>query len=163
MSSNTSQSARAAPGQEQQRNNSQDGRLQQSGQSEEEVSNAASPWEWGIAGVGAIAILSLIAFFIYQGIGGEKTPVDVVIQQQPIIPVQGGYLVPIQMTNRGANSAAGLEVEGELTDRAGATIETSDTTIDYLPPHSNTEAGLFFTKDPRQYNLQLRPKGYEVP
>jgi uncharacterized protein (TIGR02588 family) len=25
------------------------------------------------------------------------------------------------------------------------------------------EGGLFFTEDPRQYNLELRPKGYEVP
>jgi uncharacterized protein (TIGR02588 family) len=93
----------------------------------------------------------------------DKAPVDVVIQQQAIVPVQGGYLVPIQMTNLGANSAEGLEVEGTLMDPAGNTVETSETSIDYLPPHSTTEGGLFFTEDPRQYNLQLRPKGYEVP
>jgi uncharacterized protein (TIGR02588 family) len=161
--SNASQNTRAAPGQEQQPIDSQDGRPQPNGQSEDEVRDAASPWEWGIAGLGAIAIFSLIGFFIFQGIAGEKTPVDVAIQQQPVVPVPGGYLVPIQIRNLGATTAAGLEVEGELTDRAGSIIETSETTIDYLPPHSSTEAGLFFTRDPRQYNLQVRPKGYEVP
>jgi uncharacterized protein (TIGR02588 family) len=164
LRSNTNESAPASQSQEeQQRNGSQSGRPQQNGQTEEEVSKAASPWEWAIAGVGAVAILSLIAFFIFQGMAWDKAPVDVVIQQQAIVPVQGGYLVPIQMTNLGANSAEGLEVEGTLMDRAGNTVEISETSIDYLPPHSTTEGGLFFTEDPRQYNLQLRPKGYEVP
>jgi uncharacterized protein (TIGR02588 family) len=160
----TSQSAPASQSQEQQqRNGSLNGRMQQNGQSEAEISKAASPWEWVIAGAGALAILSLIGFFIYQGIASEKTPVDVVIQPQPVIPVQGGYLVPLQLTNRGANTAEGLEIEGELTDQAGTPVETSETSIDYLPPYSTTEGGLFFTEDPRQYNLQIRPKGYEVP
>jgi uncharacterized protein (TIGR02588 family) len=163
LRSNTSQSAPTGQDQERRRSNSQNRWPQQDGQTEEEVSNAASPWEWAIASVGAVAILSLIAFFIFQGMAGEKAPADVVIQQQPVVQVQGGYLVPIQMRNLGGNTAEGLEVEGTLKGRAGTTIETSETTIEYLPPYSKEEGGLFFTKDPRQYNLELRPKGYEVP
>jgi uncharacterized protein (TIGR02588 family) len=164
LRSNTSQSAPASQGQrEQQQNDSQNGRPQQDSPGQEEVSKAASPWEWAIASVGAVAILSLIAFFIFQGVSGEKAPVDVIIQQQPVVPVKGGYLVPINMRNLGGNTAADLQVEGTLMDRAGNTIETSETTIGYLPPHSTQEGGLFFTENPRQYNLQLRPQGYEVP
>jgi uncharacterized protein (TIGR02588 family) len=162
LRSNTSQSAPARERPEQQ-SDSQNGRPQQYGQSEEAVSKAASPWEWAIAGVGALAILSLIGFFIFEGIAGGKAPVDVVIQQQPVIPVQDGYLVPIQVRNVGDDTAEGLDIEGTLLDSAGNTIETSETTMDYLPPHSATEGGLFFTKDPRRYSLQLIPKGYEIP
>jgi uncharacterized protein (TIGR02588 family) len=163
LRSNTSQSVQTGQDQERRQSNSQNSRPQQDGQTEEEVSNAASSWEWAIASVGAVAILSLIAFFIFQGMVEEKAPADVVIQQQPVVQVQGGYLVPIQMRNLGANTAEGLEVEGTLKGRAGNTIETSETTVEYLPPYSKVEGGLFFTKDPRQYNLELRPKGYEVP
>jgi uncharacterized protein (TIGR02588 family) len=163
LRSNANQSLQTGQDQERRRSNPQNGQPQQEGQAEEEVTNAASSWEWAIASVGAVAILSLIAFFIFQGMVEEKAPADVVIQQQPVVQVQGGYLVPIQMRNLGGNTAEGLEVEGTLKGRAGTTIETSETTIEYLPPYSKKEGGLFFTKDPRQYNLELRPKGYEVP
>jgi uncharacterized protein (TIGR02588 family) len=78
------------------------------------------------------------------------------------------YVVPCPLIwqfrhSGGGNTAADLQVEGTLMDRAGNIIETSETTIAYLPPHSTQEGGLFFTENPRQYNLQLRPKGYEVP
>ena len=45
----------------------------------------------------------------------------------------------------------------------GGTIETSDTTLDYLPGRSEREGGLFFSRDPRGFDLRLRPKGYMKP
>ena len=35
--------------------------------------------------------------------------------------------------------------------------------LDYLPPHSKRRGGLFFTRDPRQFELQARAFGYEEP
>ena len=53
-------------------------------------------------------------------------------------------------------------MEGELRSGAGS-VETSDTTIEYVPPHSERKGGLFFTSDPRQHELRLRAKGFEQP
>jgi uncharacterized protein (TIGR02588 family) len=55
-----------------------------------------------------------------------------------------------------------LLVEGVLKDGAEI-IETSEVTIDYVPAGSQRQAGLFFIRDPQQYELQLSAKGYEQP
>jgi uncharacterized protein (TIGR02588 family) len=64
--------------------------------------------------------------------------------------------------NEGGTTAAGLTVEGELRDGTES-VETSDSTIDYVPSHSERQGGLFFTLDPGEYEVQLRAKGYEMP
>jgi uncharacterized protein (TIGR02588 family) len=64
--------------------------------------------------------------------------------------------------NEGGQTAEGVDIEGEL--RTGIEpVERSRTTIDYLPPRSEKKAGLFFTRDPRQFDLQVRSLGYEEP
>ena len=41
--------------------------------------------------------------------------------------------------------------------------EASEVTLDYLPPRSDREGGLFFAHDPRAGDLQLRAKGFARP
>ena len=53
-------------------------------------------------------------------------------------------------------------MEGELREGTES-VETSNTTIEYVPAHSERKGGLFFTSDPRQYVLRLQAKGYEKP
>ena len=55
--------------------------------------------------------------------------------------------------NTGGEAAAELGVEGSA--QIGGTVETSDTTFDFLPPDSVREGGLFFSGDPRG-SLTLR-------
>jgi uncharacterized protein (TIGR02588 family) len=64
--------------------------------------------------------------------------------------------------NRGSSVAAGLVIEGVLSDNSSA-VETSTITIDYVPSGSQRQAGLYFTRDPRTLRLQVRPKGYVDP
>ncbi len=64
--------------------------------------------------------------------------------------------------NNGGSTAEGLTIEGDLRN-ANAVVETSSTTLEYLPAHSTGEGGLFFSSDPRQHELRLRAKGYEEP
>jgi uncharacterized protein (TIGR02588 family) len=42
-------------------------------------------------------------------------------------------------------------------------IESSTSTIDYLPGESQRGGGLFFEHDPQTLRLVLRPLGYEEP
>jgi uncharacterized protein (TIGR02588 family) len=119
-------------------------------------------WMWGIGLLGLILILGSIGFALYEAIAGDSSPPNVTVQVEAILPVQNGFLVEFRVINEGGTTAAGLMVEGELRNGAEV-VETSDTTIDYLPSHSERAGGLFFTQDPRQYELQLRAKGYETP
>ena len=64
--------------------------------------------------------------------------------------------------NEGGSTAEGVVVEGELRNGTEL-IEQSRIEIEFLPPHSRKRAGLFFSRDPKQFELRLRPHGYEEP
>ncbi len=119
-------------------------------------------WEWVTAAIGAVLVIGAIGFMLYQAVAGDDSPPDITIRVDTILPVQNGYLVKIRTTNRGGSTAAGVTVEGELHGDTG-TIETSGTTVDYVPPRSERSGGLFFTQDPHRYRLELRAKGYQQP
>lgn len=77
--------------------------------------------------------------------------------------MQDGYLVQFNALNQGGSAAEGVVIEGQLTRGTESVVETSHTMVDYLPSHSELRGGLFFTHYPRQFDLQMRALGYEVP
>ena len=122
----------------------------------------APPWMWGIALLGLALVLGSIVFMLYEAAAGDSSPPDVTVQVDSILPTRNGFLVKFRAVNEGGSTAEGLTMEGELRDGAQS-VETSNTTIEYVPSHSEREGGFFFTRDPRQYELQIRAKGYEKP
>jgi uncharacterized protein (TIGR02588 family) len=129
---------------------------------DQEKLDDAPLWMWGIGLLGLVLVLGSIGFALYEAVVGDSSPPDVTVQVMEILPTQNGFLVEFRVINEGGTTAAGLTVEGELRDGAEI-VEASDTTVEYVPSHSEREGGLFFTLDPRQYDLQLRAKGYETP
>ncbi len=124
--------------------------------------NAIPIWEWIVAGVGLVLVAGVIGFLIYEAFSGNRLPPDVKLSVESVVQTRNGYLVKITAVNEGGQTAEGVDIEGEL--RTGTeSLERSRTTIDYLPPRSEKKAGLFFTRDPRQLDLQVRPLGYEEP
>lgn len=119
-------------------------------------------WMWGIGLLGLVLVLGSISFALYEAIAGDSSPPDVTVQVESITPAENGFLVEFRVVNEGGRTAAGLTVEGELRNGADI-VETSDTTMEYVPSHSERTGGLFFTQDPREYELQLRAVGYETP
>ena len=106
--------------------------------------------------------MGVIGFLIYEAFTGSRLPPDVKVSVDSVVQIRNGYLLRITAVNEGGTTAEGVIVEAEL--RSGTEpVERSRTTIDYLPPHSEKKAGLFFTRDPRQLDLQVRSLGYEEP
>jgi uncharacterized protein (TIGR02588 family) len=99
---------------------------------------------------------------LYEAAEGDSSPPDVTLRVDSVIPTRNGFLVQFRAVNEGGSTAEGLTVEGELKQGSDR-VETSDTTIEYMPSHSERQGGLFFKSDPRLYQLQLRAKGYEKP
>lgn len=123
---------------------------------------AAPLWMWGIAVLGLVLVLGSIGFMLYEAAAGDSSPPDVTVRVDSIRPTQNGFLIEFRAINEGGTTAQGLTVEGEL--RSGTdSVEISNTTIEYVPSHSERAGGLFFKSDPRQYELQMRAKGYEKP
>jgi uncharacterized protein (TIGR02588 family) len=118
--------------------------------------------EWIVAGVGLLLVSGVIGFLLYEVFTGSRLPPDVRLSVESVDQTASGFLVRITAVNEGGTTAEGVIVEAEL--RSGTEpVERSRTTIDYLPPRSEKKAGLFFTRDPRQLDLQVRSLGYEEP
>ena len=115
-----------------------------------------------MAGLSALVVIGAIGYLVYDGVRSPSTPPDVTIEVDSVRRSGSGYLIEFQARNAGRGTAADLRVEGELRADTGS-VEISQVTIAYLPPLGVRRAGLFFTHDPRQYRLRLRPLGYEVP
>lgn len=118
--------------------------------------------EWIVASVSALLVLGVIGFLAYNGVVSPKTPPDVRIEIDSIQPAGPGFLVIFRARNSGHNTAADVIIEGELMADGGR-VETSETTIDYVPAGGEQRAGLYFTHDPRRLKLRVRAKGYRDP
>jgi uncharacterized protein (TIGR02588 family) len=129
---------------------------------DQEKLDDAPLWMWGIGLLGLLFILGSIGLALYEAALGDSSPPDVRVQIEEIILAKNGFLVEFRVINEGGAAAAGLTVEGALRN-GNEIIESSNTTVEYVPSHSERQGGLFFTQDPRPYELQLRAMGYETP
>jgi uncharacterized protein (TIGR02588 family) len=133
-----------------------------SGSQKQQQDNGIPIWEWIVAAIGLVLVASVIGFLFYEAIVGSRLPPDVKLSVDSVVQTSNGYLAKITAVNEGGITAAGVIIEGELR-RGTEPVERSWTTIDYLPPRSAQRGGLFFTRDPRQFELQVRPFGYVEP
>jgi len=118
--------------------------------------------EWVVGGLGLLLTAAAIAVLATEALQRDRTPPAVSVATLGVNPQPAGWLVEILVSNDGGKTAAALSVEGSLAGSDGI-VETSQATIDYLPPYSRRRAGLFFTHDPAGLELELRPMGYEEP
>ena len=118
--------------------------------------------EWVFAILGFALVAGTAIFVTWHGLTRGSAPPDVSVRVDGVAQVRNGYVVTIRGRNAGATTAKNLKVEGELT-KGGEVVESAEMSFDYLPPDSERKGGLMFSKDPRQYELKLTPKGYEVP
>ena len=81
---------------------------------------------------------------------------------EQVSPTAAGYVVEVALRNRSLSTVAAVTVEGVL-ERGGQTVETSSTTIDYVPGESIRCAGLFFKEGASQLELDVRALGYAEP
>jgi uncharacterized protein (TIGR02588 family) len=118
--------------------------------------------EWIVGGLGAALVGGAIAFLVYHALARDQTPPDIRVQAERVLDLEHGYLVQFRAFNHGNSAAAEVGIEGELAGPDGDT-EVSEVVLDYLPPHSDREGGLVFSRDPRAGQLSLRAKGHASP
>jgi len=119
-------------------------------------------WEWIIAAVGLILVVAALGTTLYRAVTEESTPPILEINIEAVHAANNGYLVEFRIKNTGNQTAAALTIEGELK-RGEESVETSTATLTYAPANSQREGGLFFTKNPNEFELKIRALGYEKP
>jgi uncharacterized protein (TIGR02588 family) len=88
--------------------------------------------EWLVAGFGVLVVLATVGFLGYEAVLGGETPPDIVNRVTAMRPTPGGYLVQVEVRNRGGETTAALTLEGTLKE-GGRELETSEVTLDYVP------------------------------
>lgn len=137
--------------------------MNQNDSQEQDDKRQGTPWlAWSASGVGLLLAVGGIGYILWDGISRGGQPPSVQVEAERIVERQPGYIVEIRATNQSGSTAATVVIEGELK-RDGQTIETSEATFDFIPGGSERRGGLYFTQDPRQLELEFRPKGYTRP
>jgi uncharacterized protein (TIGR02588 family) len=114
------------------------------------------------AALGALMALGTIGVILWDAITGDGDPPVVVIKAREVYEHEDGYVLEIDVLNRGDETGSQVTVEGSLS-RDGEVVEESETTFDYVPSRSRRRGGLFFSADPRTHDLMLRAQGYVNP
>ena len=115
-----------------------------------------------LAALGLIFVLGSFGLMVRETVIAGKRVAQLSIAVGEIAPSTHGYRVNLVIENRGNATAAALVVEGTLR-RNGKVVETSEATLDYVSAGSRRDVVLFFTNDPRQGDLVVRPLGYVEP
>lgn len=119
--------------------------------------------EWASAALGLLILAVMFGFLMMEALkSSERTPPVMVVAAAGFTANPGYYIVEIEVTNRSRTTGAAVQVEGSL-NQGGQPVETSTAAFDYVPGLSKRRGGLVFTKDPRQFDLELRVTGYERP
>lgn len=134
----------------------------ENGSGEKRDGSGTSGWEWAIAAVGALVVLSAVAFLLHDALTSPSTSPRIEIMVDSVVATEHGHVVEFRARNHGYRTAAGLLVEGEIRSDTG-TVEKAEATIDYVPAQSSRRGGLLFEHDPRSYTLEIRGKGYDTP
>ena len=134
------------------------------GDQDDEAARQEAPpfWEWMVAGLGLVLVLSCLGYLLLQAMAGPPTPPDPRIEVVAVRAQGDRFLVELRVSNRGRATAEALKVAGELR-QGDAVLEEADTEFQFLPGESARAGGLFFERDPRQFALRLRAVSFQAP
>lgn len=119
-----------------------------------------SRYEWLAAALGGLIFLGLLGFFAREATRSEGTP-DIVVRVDSVRSATAGHIAFISARNAGG-AATSVRIVGELS-RNGAVVETADIMLELLGRRSTQSAGLYFSRDPAQHDLRVRPVSFLVP
>lgn len=118
--------------------------------------------EWAASILGLMILVCLAAILAWDGLQRTEALPAVAIDKGRIIESRHGYTVEFVARNLTGVTASDVQVEGVLR-RDGQIVEAAQSRMDYVPGSSVRRGGLFFTRDPREYDLALRALGYSEP
>lgn len=112
--------------------------------------------EWVTASLGLLIVGTALGLTLIQGLNGSDRPPDLSLAAGEARRTSAGWVVEVEVANRGDETAAGVQVEGRL----GA--ETASAELDYVPGSGEARASLRFDGDPRR-GLELAVLGWSEP
>ncbi|KPF42408.1 TIGR02588 family protein [Rhizobium sp. AAP43] len=118
--------------------------------------------EWGTGIVSLVLVAGLIGWVAVDLVFAKDNPPDLTVGVTAVDKVESGWLVRFEIANMGSQTAAEVQVEGNL-EASGETVEEASATVDYVPGQSKARGGLIFFQNPDEMQLTLRAVGYRQP
>lgn len=124
--------------------------------------NRSGP-EWSVFAAASLVLLLVTGIIVAQWVAGSDGPavIDVTVRQVTQVSDRS-WQVDAVATNIGDETAAQVEVVGELT-RPDGTSERSTQTVDFLSPDEQANLVFVFSTDPAAGQLEVRPASFSVP
>ena len=121
--------------------------------------------EWVVFGVSLALVAGVLGFLVYDAVKLEKTPPDLEVRLGAPVARAEEFVVPVAVTNRGDQTAEGVQIEVTLEGGAdgGGEPERGEFGIAFIPRRATREGWVVFRTDPRGARLTPRVLGYEKP
>jgi uncharacterized protein (TIGR02588 family) len=119
--------------------------------------------EWSVFGVGLALVACVLGFLVYDGARMGEAPPDIELRLGA--PERRGavFVVPVAATNRGDETAEGVQIEVVLETGGGGEPERGEFAIAFLPRRATRNGWVTFRTDPGAGQLKARVLGYEKP
>ena len=120
--------------------------------------------EWVSLVISALLILGIAGYLLYEASkpNGPFIPVEIQAHLEEVRQVDGRFILPVRILNRGGQTLRDLKIELRSSPSAGSAPEPSDVVIDYLGKGSEQTAFFFFDQHPRELKLEPRAISYRV-
>ncbi len=99
---------------------------------------------------------------LYRAATQDTSPPNLEITVGEITAVSNAWLTEFDVKNTGNQSAAAISVAADLM-KDGQSVETSTAALTYVPANAVRSGGLYFTRNPDDFELRIRVTGYEKP
>jgi len=118
--------------------------------------------EWAILVASLAAIIGVVGYLVVEAVaeGGRPASVGAVADMDRGTASDGGWLIPVRVSNRGGSAA--LSVAVEVKAIVGGTEEVSELTVDVLAGGSEVELLAGFSGQPDE-DVDVRIVGLETP
>lgn len=132
------------------------------GQRQEAPGSGAAPAERVVAALSALLVAAIIGYTLREGLSEEPGAPILSVHADSVVPTPTGHLLMFTVRNEGTETAAAVQVQGELLSE-GKPVEESHATLDYVPEAATRRGALQFRRDPAEHRLDVRVVGFEFP
>ncbi|WP_139141573.1 hypothetical protein [Pseudohongiella acticola] len=119
-------------------------------------------WEWFVGLAGFVLICFTIVYLAWLAATAGEQPPDIEFDVVSVEPVMQRYLVLVDVSNRGDQTASALQLESRLV-RANEDTLSATSQVDYLAAESTRRVGFYFPANPATGELEFVPLGYQEP
>ena len=120
--------------------------------------------EWSVRGVSLLLLLALVGYVGWHALQPARpTRFTYEVDMGDLREVGEEWALPASIRNEGDTSVLDLKVVGELSDGGAEPVDEAEVTLPLLGARESADFTLWFSEDPREFELEWNVDGYHLP